>query len=303
MFRFFVVLYCGLMAAGSPTFAQDSPAALGVQTPSEGPLEITADGSLEWHQEQRAYFAKGNARAVRGNMSVEANMLTAHERDANRSRPQKTQPSSGKGTSALGGDISLLTAEGNVRISDPRQQIFGDRATYDLDERIARITGENLKYVTAHDVITAQDALEYHENQNVALARGKARAVHQDRRIEADVMKAHFAQTPSGQMEMVSMTAEGNVTVVTKNDVTRGNKAIYDIKRNVAVMQGNVRVTRGETQLAGDRAEVDFTKGESRLVNQGSGRVRALLTPKSLDSAPKTGQKTAPETTKSRVKD
>ena len=38
-------------------------------------------------------------------------------------------------------------------------------------------------------------------------------------------------------------------------------------------------MTRDDIQLTGEKAEVDFTKGESRLLGQGKGRVRALLTP------------------------
>ncbi len=303
MREFYVVFLCVLIAVGSPALAQDKPVSaaspLGMTSTSNEPLEVSADGSLEWHQDQRVYLAKGNAKAKRGNVTVEADLLTAHEREKDKTASQKKDD---KKNEAFSGDVDVLTAEGNVRITDPKQQIFGDKAIYDLDKKIARITGGNLKYVTSRDVITAKDALEYHENEQVALARGKAQAVHQDRRIEADIMKAHFTQSASGQMEMSTMTAEGNVSVVTKNDVTRGDKAVYDIKRNVAVMQGNVRISRADTQLSGDRAEVDFTKGESRLINQGSGRVRAVLTPKSMDSGAKSAQKSAPVTTKSGAK-
>jgi lipopolysaccharide export system protein LptA len=114
--------------------------------------------------------------------------------------------------------------------------------------------------------------------------------------VEADVLTARFAQSAAGQMEMVDMTAEGHVTVLTGNDISRGDHAVYDIKRNVAVMSGHVKVTRGETHLAGDRAEVDFTKGESRLINQGPGRVRALLVPKSdKEATTKNGTKAPKE--------
>lgn len=257
---------------------------LASQTASGAPIEVTADGSLEWHQDKHLYIARGNAKAVRGDVTIEADELTAHERDKGDKAPAT------KESAAPGGDLDLLTADGNVRITDPRQKVFGERAVYDLDKKVAVITGSNLKYATPRDVITAKDALEYHEGQNTALARGKAVAIHDDRRVEADIMKAHFAQSPSGQTELTSMTAEGHVTVVTKNDISRGDRAVYDVKRNVAVMTGNVRVTRGETQLSGDKAEVDFTKGESRLLNQGHGRVRALLAPKTVDKGTKMPQ-------------
>jgi len=244
-------------------------------TASDDQIEVTADESLEWHQEGRFYLAKGNARATRGSMTVEADILTAYEREKESDAPAS-------GSSLAGGNINRLTAEGHVRLADSRGQVFGDRAEYDLDARVAKVTGKNLRYVTEKDVVTARDSLEYHEGQNIAVARGKAVAVHDQRRIEADVMTARFTQGPKGQMEMSDMTAEGHVTVITGNDISRGNKAVYDMKRNVAMMLGNVRVTRGDTQLSGERAEVDFNKGESRLLSgDKGGRVRALLVPKS----------------------
>jgi len=53
-----------------------------------------------------------------------------------------------------------------------------------------------------------------------------------------------------------------------------------------------VRITRQDTQLAGDKAEVDFASGESRLINTGSGRVRALLPSQSAGASSTGPQKT-----------
>lgn len=245
----------------------------------EGQIEITADESLEWHQDRGLYVARGNAKVVRGTLTVEADILAARE------KKNTVRENAQSDTGAPGGrGIDLLIAEGNVRIFDDRQKVFGDRAEYDLESGVARITGKNLSYVTADDTVTARDTLEYHEKSNTAVARGKAVAVHDKRRVEADVLKARFARDSSGRMEMVEMTAEGNVTVLAGNDVTRGDRVVYDVKNNIAVMTGNVRISRGDTQLSGDRAEVDLARGESRLVNQGRGRVRALLIPKTGDS-------------------
>lgn len=269
--RWMTVVFCCCFLA-SPLLAQDKTA---VPKPpaANGPIEITADQSLEWYQDKHLYVARGKARAVRGTMTIQADLLTAHEREG-------ASPSTG--TKPETGNLDRLTAEGNVHIADPRQEIFGDLAVYDLDTGVAKVTGDHLKYVTSRDTVTARDSLEYYDKENKAIARGKAVAVHDQRRVEADVLTARFAPNAAGEMEMTGMTAEGNVTVLTDNDISRGDRADYDIKRNVAIMTGHVRVTRGDTQLSGDKAEVDFTKGESRLVNQGHGRVRALLVPESV---------------------
>jgi lipopolysaccharide export system protein LptA len=289
--RFFLVLLLGgLLASG---VAEAKPATPAARAPAaDETLEVTADQSLEWYQAQHLYVARGNAKAVRGDVTFEADILSAHAREAedggsvhkdtkNNKSVQASKPS-GETTSGEAGEmgsIDRLMAEGNVRITDPRQQVFGDRAVYDLDRRVATVTGDHLKYVTANkDVVTARESMDYFEDKDIAVARGNARATRADgRRIEADQLTAHFTVDAQGQKEMSTMTAEGHVVVYAGGDVARGNHAVYDAKKNVAVLTGHVQITREDTQLAGDRAEVDFAAGQSRLVNTGGGRVRALL--------------------------
>lgn len=259
--RRLLILSClGLLGAGvaHPAFA-------------EAPVDISAGESLEWYQDQKLYVARGAARAVRGTLSVEADLLTAQQKAGANSQEKKT-------SGGVGGDLSLLTAEGQVRIKDTGQEIFGDKAVYDLERRLLRVTGSNLKYLSGKDVVTAKESLEYHEDKAVAYAKGRAVAEHESSRIEADLLAAQFVKTPAGQTEMSQMTARGGVIIVTKDGgVSRGDRAVYDVKRDVATLMDNVRITRGQTQLAGDRAEVNFATGQSRLLTSGSGRVRALL--------------------------
>ncbi len=54
-------------------------------------IEVTADQSLEWYQDAHIYVARGHARAVRGDMVVEADLLSAHERENPPGAPKGTQ--------------------------------------------------------------------------------------------------------------------------------------------------------------------------------------------------------------------
>lgn len=272
-----LLAFLGLTFTLQPAAAKES-GATSLPTPQSaasggaGPIDISADESLEWYKDQRLYVARGQARAVRGDSVVEADILTAHQREKAKGKDQGAAPD------GAAGDIDIMTAEGNVKISDPKQQVFGDKAVYDLDQKIVKITGSNLKYVTEKDVVTARDSLEYYEEKNIAVARGHAVAAHQDSRIESDLLVAHFAPGANGQRELSFITAKGHVVIVTKDGgISRGDRGIYDAKKDTAELMDNVRITRGDTQLAGDRAEVEFATGQSRLLNDGSGRVRALL--------------------------
>lgn len=243
-------------------------------------LEVTADHSLEWYQEKQLYVARGNAKAVKGDMVLQAETLTARRRETG-----QKQPASGKAAKAgRTGDIDLITAEGNVRISDPRQKLFGDKGVYDVSRGIAVLTGQNLRYETERDVVTARDSLEYWEESRQAIARGKAVATGRDRRVEADVLTARFKENggagkSTGDMVLSELTADGHVVVITKGDVARGDHGVYDMERNVATLTGHVMITRADgTQLSGNSGEVDFTTNQSRLLSGGKGgRVRVLL--------------------------
>ncbi len=265
---FSLLLLTLIVKAGAPATAADK------QLPSsKGNVEVTADESLEWYQERGLYVARKGARAVRGDLTIEADILMAEE------KPKGKEGHTGT-------NLSFLTAEGHVHIRQKERQIFGDHALYDLDRKTARVTGKNIRYETDKDIVTARDSLEYYEDQNVAVARGNAVAVRDKRRVEADLLTAYFTKSSTGSTEMTHMNADGHVTVVTNKDVARGDKARYNVQSNKAILQGQVRITRADgTHLEGNRAEIDFNKGESRLLNQGQERVRILLVPKTAPKA------------------
>ena len=269
------VFFCGLAAM----------AARAADAPSSAPIEVSADKTLEWYQDKNMYVARGNAKAVRGDLTITADVLAAHQREKPKDGASKTGKTSN-------GDIDKMTAEGNVVISKPNVRITGDHAVNDSDQHVMVVTGSNLRYETDKQVVTAKDSLEYWDEKKIAVARGNAVAVKGDRHVAGDVLTAEFRAQPNGQDQLYKMTALGNVTVITKTDVARGDKGVYDAARDIAIITGHVRITRGDgTELTGDVAESDFAANQSRLMNDGSGRVRALLPSHSTSKATKAGGK------------
>ncbi|MCA0448826.1 MAG: LptA/OstA family protein, partial [Proteobacteria bacterium] len=96
------------------------------------------------------------------------------------------------------------------------------------------------------------------------------------------------AQTSSNSTEnqrLKRVESFGNVHVSTPTEIARGDRGVYNMETSIAQLAGNVRLTRGDNQLAGDFAEVNNNTGISRLLSRpaaesgGDGRVRGLFTP------------------------
>ena len=129
------------------------------------------------------------------------------------------------------------------------------------------------------------------------MARGDALAMRGDHRVRADTLTAHFTQG-AAKSEMDRIEAVGNVLVSTPSDIVRAERGDYSPKRGIATVTGNVRITRGVTQLNGERAEVNLNTGESRILSSRSGeRVRGLFLPKAGSGGAGQTPNTQPGTT------
>lgn len=238
--------------------------------PDGSPVEVTSDNAIELHQTERAYVARGHARAVRGDSTVEGDVLTAYYRD----------------TPGKGSEVFQLVAEGNVRILGPQRQVLGARAIYDADRHILVVTGGDLKLLTASDIVTARESLEYYETTNQAVARGDAVAVRGQDRLRADVLIAQFVKAADGSNQLSRIDGSGAVVVTNPTDVATSDKLVYSVPEEVAVLMGNVKITRSDNQINGDAAEMNMKTKVNRVIapKDAGGRVKALLVPGSNGS-------------------
>ncbi len=287
-----------------------------------GPIDITARDGIEWRQAEREVIARGDARAIRDNVTVTADVLTAWYRkkaDAAGAAPA-TAPAAGLvgDPSTEGNEIYRLQADGNVHIFTATDQAVCDKATYDLDQSVLVMTGRNLKLTTPNDVITARDDLEYWPQRHMAVARGDAVVVTTDaKRIAADTLVAYTTDNPppagpaapgakpaatpvaaktnedplaaSGRLDRVE--AFGHVSVRTPTDTVTGERGVYVTSTGMARIAGKVQITRGQNQLNGAEADVNMKTGIATLIATKSGRVQGLVVPndatnKSLGSDP-----------------
>lgn len=232
------------------------------------PLEIYAEQGIEWNREAQTYVARGNARAIKDDTEIRADLLRAYYSGGNEGN----------------GDIYRVEAVGGVVITSPSGTVYGDHGNYDVRTRVMVLTGRDLRLVTQEDVVTARDSLEYWEVQKLAVARGKAEVTRTDPEkgttniIRADVMTANFAEKPDGGQEMEIVDAYDNVEILTPCEYVTADRAHYLVTEQLATLNGNVKITRGNNQLNGDVAEMNMATGISTLKGD---RVQGLLVPES----------------------
>jgi lipopolysaccharide export system protein LptA len=311
----------GFNGGGAPLACMTALAVVAILSPARaqqldlthgGPIAITATDGIEWRQQQREVIARGNAKAVRQNVTVTADRLVAFYRPKNGApQPPPTQPVSAVDPDTGGNEIYRVQAEGHVRIFTPTDEVLGDRAVYDMDQAVLVVTGHALRLTTPNDVLTARDTLEYWSQKHMAVARGDAVAVTNDgRRLSADTLVAYTTEAPatptqpaaaqapqqanqdplgaSGKLQKVD--AFGNVVVRTVTDTAIGDRAVYIPDTGIARLAGNVRITRGQNQLNGSAAEVNMKTGIAQLLSGSHDRVHGLVVPNDATNQQLTGQ-------------
>jgi len=281
------------------------------------PINITASNGIAWNQNARTVTALGDAKAVRGKVTVTANQLIAHYHPKPGTTPApsptaKPAARPASGTDSLGGlesgssEITQLDAVGNVHIFTATDQAFGDLAVFHMARHELVLTGNHLKLTTPRDIVTAKDAIQYWSQEHKAVAIGNALIVTDDHRsIAADTLTGYFvAAAPSTPGAAPTATANpddqasklrkvvaiGHVVVRTATDIATGDRGVYRPATGIAILTGDVHITRGPNELAGQKGQVNMKTGIATLMATPGHRVEGLVLP---DSAPPPGQSSA----------
>jgi lipopolysaccharide export system protein LptA len=251
-----------------------------------GPIDITSDNGIEMQQSEKVYIATGNAVAKRGDRTLYGDTLMAYYRDV----PNSSDT-----------EIWRIVADGHVRITTPTETIEGDHGVYDLDLKTAVMTGGHLKLTTPKDVVTARDALEWYDEKQVAVARGNAVGVRDDRQIRADILTAQISTAPGEDQRISIVNGDGHVIASRPDSIGVGDKGVYDLDSGLVTLTGHVTVSHGNNTMRGEYGVVDLQKGISRILPRPAtlaeakqGRVQGYLVPKKKSADAEKGPGAAP---------
>ena len=254
-----------------------------------GSIDITATDGLEWRQNEQQVIARGDARATRGAVTVNADRLTAWyrkkaptaaaqktaaERTAGQTTPGQTTATQAQPTAATAGlagdpstegnEIYRLQADGHVHIFTATDQGQGDKAVYDLDQSVLVMTGRDLKLTTPNNVITARDDLEYWPQQHMAVARGDAVVTTNDaKRVAADTLVAY---TTDNATRDAPAAKPGGATAATKASAKAPDDPLAASGKLQRVEAfGHVSVRTPTDTVTGDRGVYVPDTGMARL--------------------------------------
>jgi lipopolysaccharide export system protein LptA len=269
----------GLLALAAAALATSSARAQPIDLSHGGPVQVNAAGGIDWEQNQQVVIAHGDARAVRGDVTVTADQLIAHYRKKATTTPDgkpaaappppaatpgATTTSADSADDTSGTEVYRLEAIGHVHIFTQTDQAFGDHAIYDMDQSVLVLTGQHLKLITPQDVLTARDSMEDWPQRHMSVARGAAVVVTNDgRRIAGDVLVAFRNPNPPQAQPAKPAPANPIVQVAAKPPA---DPLLASGKLERVEAYGNVDVRTPTETIHGDRGVYVADTDKARIV-------------------------------------
>lgn len=231
---------------------------------TDHPIDVTADKGIELQQDNKRVIARGNAKAVQGEVTILADELIADYREK----------------ADGGNEVYRVFASGNVTMKSTSETATGDSAVYDFDKGVLVLEGATVSLVNPDGSVIAHRALQYWSTERVAVAEGAAMAEDKDkRRLYADKLIAFFreaegaptAKPASGgplsrdRGDITYIQGFGGVRLETAKEIVRGDRGSYNIETGIATLDGAVKITQNKSQLGGGFAVVNVKGGTSRL--------------------------------------
>lgn len=107
--------------------------------------------------------------------------------------------------------------------------------------------------------------IEVRDNDAQAIFSGAVKIRQGRLTLDADTVKVAYQRVGQGDPSIQRLDARGNVRLVSPSERATGRTAIYDVAAKMITMLGDVVLTRGDSQLKGDRLAINLATGRSAL--------------------------------------
>ena len=108
------------------------------------------------------------------------------------------------------------------------------------------------------------DEMEWNKQKNEAIALGNAKATKGNTVIIANKIIATLTDTSKDQ-QIIKLTATGKVKFTRMGEVATGKKAIYDLEKDIIVIEGNVSLKKNENVMVGESLIINLNTGLSKM--------------------------------------
>lgn len=154
-------------------------------------------------------------------------------------------------------------------------------ATASAQEAVSALRGHN----TDAPVDFAADRIEVQDRADRAVFSGNV--VARQGNLTLNAARVTIAYSNQGGTEINRIDATGGVTVRSPSETARGQLAIYDLRRRLITLLGNVTLTRGASNVNGARLVLNLDTGRAVMdggaqgpagVSESGGRVTGRFT-------------------------
>ena len=226
-----------------------------------GDIILDADEQVEYHQKEQKLVAKGNAKASKDNLSINANTLIGYYNPKNKNK------------------ISRIEAHKDVKMTTPDATAYGDKMIYDVKEDTATLTGTPAKIKNTDFTITSKGPSTYYQSQQKAIAQDNVEAIdNKNNHVSADLMTAWFTKDKNGNLILDKIDIEQNVKIISKDATVTALKGTYHALTGKIYLYDNIVINQNGNILKGSKAETDLNTSISKILSgEKSGRVQGVF--------------------------
>jgi lipopolysaccharide export system protein LptA len=138
--------------------------------------------------------------------------------------------------------------------------------------------------------------LDYFDKDQKLVYSGAVVATQGESRLKASVLTIFLEPAPANSSghQMRRMEAQGPVTITAKDQIGTGDSGLYDRTENKVFLTGHVTLSQGANVTRGERLVYDLNTNQAVVLggsgNAQGGRVRSVFTPGESSAAPRTGE-------------
>ena len=245
-------------------FASFSQFVLAKTNNNKSELTVEADESLEWFEKEKYYLAKGNVILKKDGVTLKANIIKADYVFEN-------------GENIL----KKIIAKDKVILTKENTKATGQYMTYDLKDKIARISGPFQTFSSPSGYVESKKNIVFDDVNNKAEAEGNVKIILSNKTvIYADNVKADFEPTNKSLKKAI---AKGNVIIENKakGRKSKADLGVYNSNDEIIRLTGNVVIINQKSKLSGSKGITNLKTGISNIVGdrKNNKRVRGTFSP------------------------